>query len=252
MVPLLVFGAVFSLVGLLVFLVIRHSKERVVGIQNLGRELKLRYFPDGHVTLDPILARLDFFAHGQRRVSNLLLGRVSINGELMSVAIFDYQYTMTRTINRVYVNNHSIDAGTADESASFIQTVVMFHDSTLRMPTFHLRPEFALDRVAALAGYDDVDFDEHAEFSKRYCLLGPDHAGIRALFKPSLIAHFESDSICAQGKGGYVMVWPFPASMNFIQTAYMEGVTHLNSKLLNADEIKHYLKFGAKLVGLLR
>ena len=252
MVPMLVFGSVFFLIGLLVFFGVRHSKERVTGIQNLGFELKLRYFPDGHVTLDPVLNNLDFFKHGQRRVSNLLLGRILIDNELMSIAIFDYQVTMNKTINRAYVNNSSIDGACVDQSASFIQTVVMFHDSALHLPSFHLRPEFSLDRVATLAGTDDVDFDDHPEFSKRYCLIGPDHAAIRSIFKPALIEHFESDLICSQGKGSYVMLWPFPASMNFIQTAYIEGVTRLNSKLLNADEIRAYLKFGASLVRMLR
>ena len=56
-----------------------------------------------------------------------------------------------------------------------------------KIPVFTIDREHVFDKLASLAGYDDIDFEEFPEFSDAYYLKGPNEAGIRDLFKPELI-----------------------------------------------------------------
>ena len=57
-----------------------------------------------------------------------------------------------------------------------------------KIPVFTMDLEHVFDRIASLAGYDDIDFEKFPEFSDTYNLKGPNESGIRELFNPTMIA----------------------------------------------------------------
>lgn len=85
--------------------------------------------------------------------------------------MFDYRYTVHRGKN----------------SHTYHQTVAAFRDLPNALPEFQLRPENLLLRIGAAFGFQDIDFDRHPAFSKRYLLRGPQEAAIRRLFTDAVI-----------------------------------------------------------------
>jgi hypothetical protein len=61
----------------------------------------------------------------------------------------------------------------------------------MELPPFELRPEGILDRMGEAFVHNDIDFDSHPEFSKRYQLRSRDQASTRRLFTPSLLTYVE-------------------------------------------------------------
>jgi len=61
------------------------------------------------------------------------------------------------------------------------------------IPLFTIEKENFLDRVAAFAGYDDIDFQKFKKFSKVFRLNGEDEKAVRDFFKPELIQFFEDE-----------------------------------------------------------
>ena len=71
------------------------------------------------------------------------------------------------------------------------QTVARVSSAQLRLPSFVLRPESLLSKAMKLVGYDDINFAEHPEFSKRYLLGGQDQEAVRRVFTPAGIQFCE-------------------------------------------------------------
>ena len=59
------------------------------------------------------------------------------------------------------------------------------------IPLFTVEKEHILDKIAALAGYDDIDFQNFERFSEDYRLKGQNEEEIRKFFTPELIEYFE-------------------------------------------------------------
>ncbi len=72
-----------------------------------------------------------------------------------------------------------------------IQTVAAFRLSRGSLPDFELRPENLLHKIGAAFGYQDIDFESHPQFSRRYLLRGGDEDAVRKLFDPGVLAFFE-------------------------------------------------------------
>ena len=47
-----------------------------------------------------------------------------------------------------------------------------------------------MQRLAEIFGYQDIDVDSNAEFSKSYLMKGTDETAIRAAFRPDILAFF--------------------------------------------------------------
>ena len=69
-------------------------------------------------------------------------------------------------------------------------TVALFPDGAKGWPDLSLSPELVMHKLAAILGYQDIDFDSNEGFSKTYLLRGPDEAAIRAAFRPDILAYF--------------------------------------------------------------
>jgi hypothetical protein len=117
-----------------------------------------------------------------KRIRNLMEGAV----EGLDVAVFDYRFTV----------------GGGKNSHTYSQTVCAVRDRRLRLPVFELKPESIWNKLGALFGYEDIDFEEHPEFSRKYHLSGVGEAAVRALFRPEVRDALERrEGLSLQGGG---------------------------------------------------
>lgn len=65
-------------------------------------------------------------------------------------------------------------------------------DLPQHIPLFTLEKEYLFDRLAALAGFDDIDFQNFKKFSNNFRLKGENEAEVREFFTASLIQFMES------------------------------------------------------------
>ena len=96
--------------------------------------------------------------------------------EDIELAIFGYRYT----------------TGGGKHQHTHQQTVISFQSPHLSLPEFELRPESFLHKIGKVFGFEDVNFDSHPLFSKRYLLRGSDEAAIRDVFTSELLEYFEA------------------------------------------------------------
>jgi hypothetical protein len=105
-----------------------------------------------------------------RRFRNVMSGAT----DGLKTSLFDYSFTV----------------GGVKRSRTFTQTVAAYSQE-LWLPLFEMHPEGFLDRIGDAILHDDIDFDSHPDFSRRYYLRGPDEAGIRKLFSPALLTSLQ-------------------------------------------------------------
>ncbi|MBI2478872.1 MAG: hypothetical protein HYV60_09625 [Planctomycetia bacterium] len=178
-------AAIFVAVGGLLLGVIvwamRAEKKRVAAMREFAEGLGLEFFDSGHDELFTRLARFQLFNSGRSRIiKNVILGQTDI----ASIAIFDYRYI----------------TGSGKSQATHAQTVVAMESESLHLPSFTMRPENLLDRVGSALGFQDIDFDQHPQFSKMFVLKGADEGAIREFFDTKILDFFAGrPGICFEG-----------------------------------------------------
>lgn len=219
------------------------NQKRLEGMAVIAKELGLRFYPKGDNSLFPLLDPLEFFAYGQhQRVQNLIKGVIQRSGHHLTIAIFDYYYTVG--------NYNTLQSD--DESKTFGQTVLLIYDDSLQIPNFSLRPEHLFDKVGHFFGYEDINFVDFPNFSRNYRLQGKSEAGVRSLFQANLLKFYEKRKICTEAQGTHVLIFPAGDHRNS-QSVYVEkDKTFTQSRLLPPEEIKAFLDTGLRLVSLLR
>jgi hypothetical protein len=119
------------------------------------------------------LQNFTLFNQGQsRQIRNFMYGEA--NG--VKAAVFDYTYV----------------TGSGKNRQTHFQTVTYLEPANLRVPYFSLRPEGFFTKIMTAFGYQDIDFGQRPEFSKRYLLRGPDEISIRQTFNDQLLSFFET------------------------------------------------------------
>jgi len=110
-----------------------------------------------------------------------------------------------------------------------VRTTMLYIKVSKKIPAFTLDKEGLMERFYALAGYEDIDFDSHADFSNRFYLRGENPEEIRAFFTNELIRFFESN--------------PY-----YHVESNKEGVLICNKeRIASIKEIKGLLDFGIRL-----
>ena len=92
---------------------------------------------------------------------------------------------------------------TFSEGAAFtaetFNTTMMVLKLPRQIPVFTMEKEGLFekifDRVMALTGYKDIDFEMYPDFSKRFLITGKEETEIRSFFTDELIRFFESRQI---------------------------------------------------------
>jgi len=92
---------------------------------------------------------------------------------------------------------------TFNEGASFtaetFTTTVMILKLNRKLPIFSMEKEGVFDkifdRVLALSGYRDIDFEMYSDFSKKFLIMGNDEQKIRDFFSDEIIRFFENQQL---------------------------------------------------------
>jgi hypothetical protein len=251
--PAIIFGLMLALVAAIVWGCIWAVKKDRELKQAVARELKLQFLPQGDPQLFPLITNLPFFqSGGDRKITNLIQGKISRQGKSIFVAIFDYQYWRGRG-DTTFVDANELGVSFSSEKRGELQyqTVLFFYDQSLDLPEFRLRPEHIVDKAGSLLGFQDLNFEQFPQFSKRYHLQTQQVAAVKELFQPNLIKCYEGlkDRIATEAKGPYLVV--IPSTDGRHSQEVLVGGTSIASRGLAADEIKPYLNLGLRLIELL-
>lgn len=124
--------------------------------------------------------------------------------------------------------------GTGKNQSNHQQTGVVLALSDMNFPDFLLQPENVFNKIAAVLGQKDINFDEDSDFSKAFQLRGADEAALRQLFSPVVREWFKNHrGICAEMQISQLLLYR-------------------KEKLLQAEELLQLLDDCGTLVSQLR
>lgn len=79
-----------------------------------------------------------------------------------------------------------------------------------KVPSFTMEQEGFFDKIKGMAGFDDIDFDSHDEFSNKFLLRGKDEEAIRLFFKNDLLDLIEAHpNYHIENTDAMVLIYPF-------------------------------------------
>ncbi len=175
-------GAIALVAGII--LMVRHfEKKRTAALNVIASEIGLAF---SAIQDDELLARVRVFSLFNKGHSRKMRNVMKAEGESATLAIFDYQYT----------------TGSGKHQQCHSQTVVSVESDSLSLPSFTLWSEGLLAKLGAMMGAQDIDFDEHPEFSKSFVLKGDDVPAIRDFFDVEKLDFF------AERRGAYIETAP--------------------------------------------
>jgi hypothetical protein len=94
----------------------------------------------------------------------------------LHVSLFDYSYVVSDGRN----------------SRTCAQTVASFSKTGVQLPEFQMGPKGLLQKFDDALFHTNINFDSHADFSRRYQVRSPTQEKTRELFTGSLLSFFES------------------------------------------------------------
>jgi hypothetical protein len=217
-----ILAVVVGVFVLIWYLDTRRARERTAALKAVAGELGFDFHPAGDSAL---LARVQQFGLGGKgsipRLSNLLRGKA--NG--LDCAVFDFEYTVGQ-------GTALSDPGQQPQATA--QTVIAIQSPDLNLPAFVLGPTRYWHALGALLGMQDLNFESHPVFSKKYVLKAVDEAAVRRLFDRPTLDHFEqAGDITVEGAGDAFLL-------------YCEG------QVIDAKDVSATLKQGFETLAVLR
>jgi len=182
-----------GLLALVVYLGDYLEKKRREALEQVARSLGMSFsaeLPEG-IRSRLLQAGFELFQRSGARFYNSMFKRLNDGTE---IAIFDYSWKASRRRRR---------------ERGYYFSVFWAYCEDLRLPHFRLHPEVPLFHdVAKAFGMQDINFENHPDFSRRYLLRGEDEAKIRLRFHPSFLNFLEQHPpCCAEGSGPQLIVW---------------------------------------------
>jgi hypothetical protein len=166
------------------------EKKRTGRLEVVVAEMGLEFRSIG----DPeLLGRLGVFplmnVGRSQELKNLILGDTS-QGQL---ALFDFRY----------VTGHGKHKKTHRQSV-----LAMEAPELQQLPVFNMRPEGFWDKVGGVFGMQDVDFDDHVEFSKQFVLKGESEEELRPYMDRDLLDFFAArPGVCCEARPGVFLYY---------------------------------------------
>ena len=167
-------------IGFFVWVFIRGRQkieERRLMFQQVAQMMGWAFTSPGDFAMIPNIASYPLFATGSpssRQIVNMMSGTVD-GGR---AAVFDYTYV----------------TGSGKDSRRHNLTVAYFQSNKLRLPFFSLSPESVFHKMFSAFGYQDIDFGNRPEFSRRYLLRGQDEQNIRNVFSERVLSFYETQN----------------------------------------------------------
>jgi len=170
MLPFIAMAAVLAAVGSGIYLSYALERKRTAALADTCVRMGFNFQPKIPKEQIPTFGTFHLFNLGRGRTGwNLMTGKA--NGA--AVSLFDYKYT----------------TGSGKSSHTWTQTVALFQGAG-SLPEFLLAPEHWWDKIGALLGHHDINFDASPDFSRHYLLKGPDEAAIRSAFGAETLGFF--------------------------------------------------------------
>ncbi|WP_020531237.1 SulP family inorganic anion transporter [Flexithrix dorotheae] len=115
------------------------------------------------------------------------------------------------------VLRNNISTNTRD---TIIPTILLTPEITLHsLPRFTLEKEEMFDKVLEFAGFNDIDFDDHPEFSNKFLLKGENEFGIRDFFTDEFINHIQTTpDYHLESNGDSILIHRFDRSKQINKT----------------------------------
>jgi hypothetical protein len=214
-----------------------HSqRKRTRALQEVAGLVGVAFTTEGKETFIENLKKFPLFRiDWATKTVNVLQG----NEGDTEISIFDYRYlgrvsgkfAAVQSIGTSLMG--SFGSGRLKEVSDVVyeQTVLLLKDERLALPAFALRPEGLEDKLdEKVFGHQDVDFESHPLFSKKYRLQGADEDGVRDLFDENLLSYFEDkEGLWVEGNGKEIIV-------------YKHG------KLVPQDQLEPFMKRGLAIL----
>lgn len=169
--PLLwMFGFFVALFVVIVVWTILYAKKRSQDLAAAAQQIGFTFM--GDTWHGPVLNphfRTSLLQRTRGRPNNVMVGMA---GSFEAI-VFDYTYRAGKS--------------------SITQTMACFSHK-IELPSFTLKPEGILDRLGDAIVHNDIDFDSHPTFSRRYALKSPAEASTRRVFSPAVLTQLEQIS----------------------------------------------------------
>jgi len=176
-------------IAFVIVLSYRHEKKRRAALQIKAQTLGFSYLAKAGLDQIPASSVFHLFSVGRAKHVHSLLQK---DEEGVATSIFDYDYT----------------TGGGKSQHTHRQTVFLFETARLRLPSFSLRPENVFHKIGQSFGMQDIDFDTHPEFSKKWLLKGDDEAAIRKVFNEEVLSVFENTKgMVSEAKGETLLLY---------------------------------------------
>lgn len=92
---------------------------------------------------------------------------------------------------RITIGDYQFTTGSGKNRTTHVHTMCVLESVSLCTPHCYLRPERAmLDKLGAMLGGQDINFEEDPEFSNAYVLQGDTEAAVRELFDEEIRSWF--------------------------------------------------------------
>jgi len=111
-----------------------------------------------------------------------------------------------------------------------LQTAFFINSKVLGLPHFLMKPESIFNRIGHRLGAQDIDFEEHPKFSKKYQLKGDDEEYIRRAYNDKVLRLFTAEN-------GWTL-----EGINYYLLLYKKG------KLMSIEEIGKLIEMGVYLL----
>ncbi len=175
MVPFLAIFAAVAVIGGISYAVWYFDKKRTDAMRAVAQTMGWTFHEEAERDPETRFGALPLFERGHSRKAKRIM-----TGELAGApaVVMDYQFTI----------------GSGKSQQTHAQTVAIFPTHGAALPDFELAPENLFHKLGQVFGYQDIDFDQFPEFSKRYLLRGEDESAVRTAFNQTVLAFLEQNA----------------------------------------------------------
>ena len=207
----------FGLVFLQIASIIIRRRKRRNTIKSLANELGFSYSKHEKNLPESFQSFTLFLTGRLPSISNCIRGTF----DDFMVTVVDYKYS-------------SGGGGQNSKSKTHRQTVTMISLGEKNIPAFEILPETIFQKVKTAIGSQDIDFDSHPEFSKKYVVKGSQEDSIRESLSDRFLTSIEKHKGLSIECDGTSIIF------------------YRNHELLSPEEIKPFIHWGIRRINELK
>ncbi len=211
--------AVIVFIVVVAFVVGRQlERKRTEELRLVADELGFEFQAEADGLLAEGIGSLPLFSRGHSKKATNSMCKLVRDRD---VILLDYKYTV----------------GHGKHAHTHRHTVAVFQpDRHTRYPDFEMRPETFFHKIGAMFGYQDIDFESHPKFSKRYLVRGTDETGVRATFSRPVLDFLESSAT----------PWSVETRSNWLAIYHNTRAKPPEIRQFLTDTTKIFLMFGSQ------